>query len=204
MDTWLQQFFNWLPTGIVYYVLIGLVAFFESLVAIGLLVPGSTLCIFAGFLALHGQGRIELLIPVSVLGAFLGDLASFSLGARVGPQVLATRYMQKRLQAFRKAEIFFLEHGGKSVFFGRFFGPVRGFIPFVAGFSRMSPSLFVGFAVVSAILWGLAYPGLGYLAGASWQNVQRWSGRFSILLLVLLIVVCICVVIRRKNKAFKK
>jgi membrane protein DedA with SNARE-associated domain len=203
METWLQQLFTWLPSGNTYYLLIGLIAFLESLVAIGLLVPGSTICVFAGFLALHGQGEIVYLILVSFCGAFLGDFASFALGARVGPQILATGYMQKRLKVFRNAERFFLEHGGKSVFFGRFFGPVRGFVPFVAGFSRMSLGAFVSFAFVSAILWGLAYPGLGYLAGASWQNVQRWSGRFSLLILAALVIVCLGVVLRRRNRAFR-
>lgn len=203
METWLEQFFTWLPSGSTYYLLIGGIAFFESLVAVGLLVPGSTICVFAGFLALHGQGEIAYLVPVSICGAFLGDFASFALGARIGPQIMATGYMQKRLKAYRKAELFFLDHGGKSVFFGRFFGPVRGFVPFVAGVSRMSPGLFVSIALISAILWGLAYPGLGYLAGASWQNVQRWSGRFSLLILAALVCVCLVVVLRRRNKAFR-
>jgi membrane protein DedA with SNARE-associated domain len=203
MESWLEQFFTWLPSGQAYYLLIGSIAFLESLVAIGLIVPGSTICVFAGFLALHGQGDIFILVAVSICGAFLGDFASFALGARVGPQIMATGYMQKNLKAFRKAEQFFFEHGGKSVFFGRFFGPVRGFVPFVAGFSRMSPGLFVIIAVVSAILWGLSYPGLGYLAGASWQNVQRWSGRFSLLILAALGIVCLVVVLRRRNRAFR-
>jgi len=203
METWLQQLFTWLPSGVAYYLLIGLIAFLESLVAIGLLVPGSTICVFAGFLALHGQGEIVYLILVSICGAFLGDFASYALGARVGPQVMATSYMQKRVKAYRKAELFFIGHGGKSVFFGRFFGPVRGFVPFVAGFSQMSPGLFISIALISAILWGLAYPGLGYLAGASWQNVQRWSGRFSLLILAALVIVCLVVILRRRKRAFR-
>lgn len=203
MEPWLEDFFTWLPDGGVYYLLIGTIAMLESLVAIGLLVPGSTICVFAGFLALHGQGRIEYLVSAAMLGAFLGDFASFALGARVGPQIMATRYMRKRLKIFRKAERFFFEHGGKSVFFGRFFGPLRGFVPFVAGFSRMSPGQFLVIAVISAVMWGLAYPGLGYLAGASWQNVQRWSGRFSLLILAALIVVCLLVVMRRRKRAMR-
>ena len=108
--------------------------------------------------------------------------------------------MRRRLDTFRKAELFFIEHGGKSVFFGRFFGPVRGFIPFIAGFSQMSPAMFLIMAIISAILWGLAYPGLGYLAGASWQNVERWTGRFSLLILVALAIVILVVVLRRRLK----
>jgi len=188
MDPWLEQFFFWLPDGTGYYLLIGLIALGESLVAVGLLLPGSTLCVAAGFLALHGRGEIVPLILAAAGGAFLGDLLSFILGARAGGRILRLGFMRKRIDLVRRAEQFFGCHGGKSVFFGRFFGPVRGFIPFVAGGAGMSLVQFLGFALVSALLWGLAYPGLGYLAGASWENVERWSGRFAGLIGVVLLV----------------
>lgn len=181
MEPWLEQFFFWLPTGTPYYLLIFLVALGESLVGVGLLLPGSTICVAAGFLALHGRGDIATLIMISAIGSFLGDLASFLLGARAGGSLLRTRLLRRQKRTVQRAEIFFARHGGKSVFFGRFFGPVRGLIPFVAGGARMPLGSFLCFAIVSAMLWGLAYPGLGYVAGASWENVERWSGRLAIL-----------------------
>jgi len=199
MEDWLQQFFAWLPGGSLYYLLICLIAFGESLVAIGLLLPGSTLCIFAGFLALHGKGDILMLIGWSALGAFAGDLLSYLLGARFAGAMMQSRLLRNRLDLVRKAEIFFAAHGGKSVFFGRFFGPVRGFIPFVAGGAGMQPGNFLGYASISAILWGLAYPGIGYLAGVSWQNVQKWSGRFSLLILLTLTLTVLCIYWRKKK-----
>jgi len=200
MGTSLHQFFAWLPEGALYYLIIALIACGESLVGIGLLLPGSTLCVFAGFLALHGQGEISLLIITASIGAFAGDLISYLLGARIGSGLLKTSFMKKRLATFRQAELFFARHGGKSVFLGRFFGPVRGFVPFVAGCAMMRPGAFCIIAAISAALWGLAYPGLGYLAGASWQNVQRWSGRFSLLMVAVLASVVISVLVRRRLK----
>lgn len=198
METWLQHFFELLPSGASYYVLIGLIAFGESLVAVGLLLPGSTLCVFAGFLALHGKGDISTLIMVAAIGAFSGDFLSYLFGARFGGSLMKSRFLAKRIDLVRRAEIFFAEHGGKSVFFGRFFGPIRGFIPFVAGGASMRPGPFLGYATVSAILWGLAYPGIGYLAGVSWQNVQRWTGRFSIIIALLLAATIVFVWLRKR------
>jgi undecaprenyl-diphosphatase len=86
----------------------------------------------------------------------------------------------------RKSEVFFADHGGKSVFLGRFIGLIRPFIPFVAGQARMAPLLFTFYAVISGILWGLAYPGLGYFFGASWHLVELWAGRFSYFLAALI------------------
>ncbi|PNU19186.1 hypothetical protein C2E25_13645 [Geothermobacter hydrogeniphilus] len=199
MEAWLQNFFTYLPDGALYYLLIGLIAFCESLVAIGLLLPGSTLCVFAGFLALHGKGDILALVGVAATGAFGGDLLSYLLGARFAGPMLKSRLLANRLGLVRKSEIFFAAHGGKSVFFGRFFGPVRGFIPFVAGGAGMRPALFTGYSMVSAILWGLAYPGVGYLAGISWQNVQLWTGRFSLLILAALSLTVVWIWLRNRK-----
>ena len=198
MEEWLQNLFQLLPDGIVYYSAIAIVAFLESLVAAGVIIPGSSLIVFTGFLALHVRGEIGAIISVAVIGAFLGDMFSFWLGARFGEQLLFTKLFQKRKKLLRQAEKFFIEHGGKSVFFGRFVGPVRGFIPFVAGSARMNPKTFTGYAIVSAILWGLAYPGLGYLAGYSWANVETWTTRIGLLIALLVITAFFIIVIRRR------
>jgi undecaprenyl-diphosphatase len=198
MEAWLQNMMNYLPDGGVYYTAIGFIALFESLVAAGIILPGSTLIVFAGFLALHGRGDIGLVIGVATFGAFWGDMLSYWLGGRYGETLLTTRLFRREHRVLEKAAHFFAAHGGKSVFFGRFVGPIRGFVPFVAGCARMPPRLFTGYAIVSAILWGLAYPGLGYLAGVSWQNVRDWSGRFSLLILLLLAVTVLIIMRRRR------
>ncbi len=190
MEGWLHDLFFWLPEGWTYYTLLFIVAFLESLILAGLIVPGSVITVFAGFLALHGKGDIAIVMAASAFGAVGGDLFSYVLGARFGPILLKRRWMRRRLDLVRKAEIFFAEHGGKSIFLGRFIGPLRGFLPFIAGSARMSPAAFALFAVTSGILWGIVYPGIGYLGGASWQRVQVLTGRLSLIiaLLVLLVV----------------
>jgi membrane protein DedA with SNARE-associated domain len=188
MEEWLQHLFEWLPEGSTYYLLLGSIAFLESIIGLGLLVPGSVIVVFAGFLVVHGKGEMLHVMAAAALGAYLGDLLSYWLGARAGMGLLRIGPLKRRLDLVRKAEIFFVSHGGKSIFFGRFVGPLRGFIPFVGGCTRMPWRDFHFFAVISALLWGLAYPGLGYLGGASWQRVQVLTGRFSLLIGALLVL----------------
>jgi len=185
MDLWLQDILGWLPSGGAYYLLVGLISFLESLAGVGILVPGSVLIVLAGFLAAHGQGEYLLLVAVSALGAICGDLFSYWLGARLGEVLRQKKFFRRRLQLLQKSELYFAGHGGKSVFIGRFVGFLRPFIPFVAGSTRMSPVSFTLYALVSGVLWGVAYPGLGYFFGASWKLVQIWTGRFSLFIALI-------------------
>lgn len=188
METWLRDIFAWLPTGAPYYSILGLIALFESLAVVGIFIPGSVLIVFAGFLAAHGQGELLPLVAVCAFGSLCGDLGSYYLGARLGSRLRQHRLFRKRQTLLNKAQQFFAAHGGKSVLAGRFVGFLRPFIPFVAGSAHMPPLAFSLWALVGAVLWGIAYPGLGYLFAASWQLVEIWTGRFSLLILVLILL----------------
>ncbi|MDY6847527.1 MAG: VTT domain-containing protein [Geoalkalibacter sp.] len=191
MDPWIETTISWLPSGVPYYLLLGLISLLESLAIVGIFVPGSVLIVMAGFLAAHGQGMIAPIMIFSALGAIIGDLTSFWLGARFGSTVLQRPTMIRRQHLVIRARRFFLDHGGKSVFFGRFLGFLRPFIPLIAGSTHMAPLRFVIYAVISGILWGLVYPGLGYFFAASWRHVQLWSGRFSLILVFLLVLLIV-------------
>ncbi len=197
METWLQQFIGFLPDGGSYLLLLFLIALAESLPMIGLLVPGSTLIVLAGFLALHGKGSLLLLGVVTMGGAFLGDLFSFWLGSYYGAKLLKLRIFQKHHRLIKRSEQFFVDHGGKSIFFARFLGPIRGITPFIAGLSGMVTRPFYLYALISAILWGICYPGLGYLGGSSWQHAQSLSARFGLVIFALLLVIILHHWIRR-------
>ena len=127
-------------------------------------------------------------MAAAAVGALLGDLISYWLGARFCIHLWQWRLLKKRQSLLHMTELFFIEHGGKSVFFGRFLGPIRGLVPFVAGASQMRPVLFSYYAIVSGILWGISYPGLGYLGGTSWQRAETLTGRLGLLMLLALIV----------------
>jgi undecaprenyl-diphosphatase len=198
MEQWLQDIFNFLPGGIFFIATVSLIAFFEALVGIGLIMPGSVLTVFSGWLAFHGKAPMTAVMAAAALGAVLGDLLSYWLGARLGGYLWKWRLLKKRQDLLRLAEFFFLEHGGKGVFFGRFLGPIRGLVPFVAGASHMRPATFTGYAVISGILWGISYPGLGYLGGTSWQRAETLAGRLGLLMLLAFIVTLLVTWLRRR------
>lgn len=189
MTEWLQELLVWLPSGGNYYLLIFFIAFAESLAVIGLIVPGSSLILISGFLVVAGKGHFGNLVTVAILGAFLGDLLSFWLGKYYGSRILRMRMLRRRRAMVRFAQAFFVSHGGKSLFFARFLGPIRGITPFIAGVSGFRGATAFVYIAISAILWGICYPGLGYLGGSSLQQAQDFGTHFGLAIIVLLIAV---------------
>ncbi len=200
MDAWLKEFVEFLPTGSNYYLLLLLIAFSESLPMIGLMVPGSTLIVLAGFLAFHSKGLFLPILFCTAFGALLGDLLSYWLGGHFGSKMLTLKSFRKHRRLIQQSERFFCDHGGKSIFFARFLGPIRGITPFIAGLSRMAGRPFCIYALISSILWGISYPGLGYLGGASWKQAESLSTRFGLLILLALVISIIHYWLRRSLK----
>lgn len=179
MESWLQQIIALTPSGNVFVAIIGGVALLEGIAGLGLIFPGAIITVFSGFLAYHGQGDITAIMLAAGIGATIGDIVSYVIGARFGSQLWGRGLFRKHMSLVRKAELFFFHHGGKSIFFGRFVGPLRGLVPFIAGAARMRPLPLAGWALTSGLLWGIAYPGLGYLGGSSWELARDLSGGFG-------------------------
>lgn len=198
MEQWLQGIFNLLPGGGLFVSAVFLIAFLEALVGIGLIMPGSVLTVFSGWLAFQGKAPIGAVMAAAACGALLGDLLSYWLGARFGIHLWHWGLMKKRQRLLRLTEIFFLEHGGKGVFFGRFLGPIRGLVPFVAGAGQMRPLSFTVYSIVSGILWGISYPGIGYLGGTSWQQAETLTGRLALLLALAFFTTLLLTFLRHK------
>lgn len=172
------------------YLVVFLAAFLESSAFMGLLVPGESVVVVAGFLAFQGTLDLGNCLWAVILGAVLGDSAGFGLGNALG-----RRYFEKhrRLLLLKEKHIrvvdgYFERHGGKTVFFGRFIGLLRAMAPFVAGMSRMPYRRFAPYNIAGGVLWSLAFTLLGYFFGQSWQIVEKWSGRAGAFLLFLLLV----------------
>jgi membrane protein DedA with SNARE-associated domain len=128
-------------------------AFGESFAFLSLLFPGTTVLIAAGTLLQTGTLPLVPVVIGAVAGATLGDSISFWIGARFGG-VIARVWPFSRNPTLLPAGIrFFERHGGKSVFIGRFFGPVRAVIPLAAGIMRMPRGRFWAANLGSAIVW---------------------------------------------------
>ena len=160
--------------------LIFLVCFGESFAVISLFVPGTAILTACGGLVPSGTLSFWPLLLGAISGAILGDGASFWLGRHFGRQLLRLWPLSRYPEQVARGESFFRKHGGKSVFIGRFFGPVRAIIPLTAGLAQMPPRRFWLANVTSALVWAPlvmlpgALIGTGFLLSA--RPAVPWEG----------------------------
>jgi undecaprenyl-diphosphatase len=172
-------------------------ALLESVAVIGTVIPGSSVVVAAGVLV-----GLQALDPwwvagVAVIGATLGDGFSYWLGHRYHDALRGLWPLKTHPGLLAGGQAYFAEHGGKSVFLGRFLGPVRAIVPVVAGMSGMPMLRFTMVNVLSAIAWSAAHLLPGALFGASLQLAGAVSSRLLILLAGVVAVAWLCTVLLR-------
>lgn len=178
------------------YWVVGLVALLESVVVVGFVMPGALVVVLAGFLAAKGVVDVGGIVLFAAVGAVIGDVVSYYLGRRGATFFKeGNRLLTPRLLA--RGETFLKNHGDKGIFLGRFLGPIRPLVPFVAGMFNMSKVRFLIWNILSAIVWAGLYALLGFFFGHAWQVIAIWSTRAVIFLLAILIVLFVIYLIRR-------
>jgi len=173
--------------GVFGYWVIFLASLLESIAFVGIFIPGSIFVVFGGFLASKGYLNFEDLVWFVAAGAIIGDGLSYYLGTK-GARFFRPENRFLKISHLERGKRFFKRHGNKSVFWGRFVGPIRPIIPFVAGLSGMSRKAFLFWNVTSAFVWSVAFLLIGYFFGNALVVIETWVSRSSLFIIVLAIV----------------
>lgn len=177
-------------------------AFIESAPFVGVFIPGATLISIGGFLASQGYLSTWDIIIFATLGAIIGDFFSYSLGRWGGSWI--KNKQKNNSSMISHGEVFFRRHGNKSIFLGRFFGPVRAIIPFIAGLSKMRRKPFIFWNILSAIGWANLNVFLGYFSGTLVVKIFKgWSSGLTLILIMVLVIATIYWTIKKKNQTLK-
>lgn len=189
---WLQQH----PLSALLFVF--LTAFSESLLIVGLIMPGAAFMIGFGALIALGALPAGPAVLAAILGAITGDSLSYWLGGHY-KQTLKNRWPFSAYPGLiERGENFFHRHGGKSVMLGRFIGPLRPIVPAIAGMLAMPRSRFLLVNIISACIWAPLYLLPGYLFGLSVNLASEFAGRFLLLLALIACVIWFIVFILRQ------
>ena len=130
---------------------------------VGLFIPGLVAMGIIGGLVTTGVLKLMPTMMWAIAGAIFGDGISYWLGRHFKHHLPHYWPFSRFPKWLTRGKDFFIRHGGKSIIVGRFVGPVRPFIPVVAGMMAMSPRQFLMANVISAVIWAPLYmlPGCG-------------------------------------------
>lgn len=173
--------------------IIFLVSLSESLVIVGLLVPGTVIMFGVGALVAAGALELWPTLVLAAAGAVAGDGMSYWLGYHYHDRLRQWWPFNRHPELLRRGEEFFHRHGGKSVLLGRFVGPVRPVIPVVAGMLNMPPRRFLVVNVLSALGWAPGYILPGVVFGASLGLASAVASRLAVIVVLLLLILWITV-----------
>ena len=154
---------------------VGVIAFMESTIVIGILFPATPFLLLIGGLVGSGAISPAPVLVAAVIGAVAGDALGYYLGRRAGPGLLRTRLLASHRSAVAQARLFFRRYGFGAIFLGRFFGPVRCTVPLAAGLMRMNGRRFQLANVLWALVWAPGMIAPGYLAARSLAEVGEMS-----------------------------
>jgi membrane-associated protein len=179
--------------GTLTYGILFAIIFAETGLVVTPFLPGDSLLFAAGALAATPALSLEILVPILVLAAVIGDAVNYAVGRRLARTFLDdvpdTGWIHKvvKREHVIRAHDFFERHGGKAVVLARFVPIVRTFVPFVAGGANMTYRVFAIYNVTGAILWVGICAGAGYLFG----NIPVVKENFE---LVVVVIVAISVI----------
>ncbi|WP_084169096.1 DedA family protein [Brevundimonas aveniformis] len=170
--------------------ILGLITFGESMVLIGAFFPATALMLIAGGLAAEGSVSIVEVLLWCVAGAFLGDAVSYWLGRKLGPAAWRSRLLRNQRRLAARSRLFFRRWGVLSIYLCRFMGPVRAFVPLIAGITGMPHLKFQLANFGSAAVWVPIMLAPGYLGGLGlqWLNQYEHGLEYGMAILAVLIV----------------
>ncbi len=186
---YIQPLIEWLRTHPEWAsIIVFFISFLESLAIVGSIVPGSIMMTMVGILAGTGVIGLKSCLSAAIIGAIAGDGGSYFLGYYFSDRLALLWPFSRYPNWLAYGKNYFEHHGGKSVFLGRFVGPLRSIIPVIAGMMKMGHLHFFVANTFSAIGWSLLYLGPGILVGAASSSLstQTATKLFLVIIAILL------------------
>lgn len=194
--------FEWL--GPWSYVLLFMIIFMETGLVIFPWLPGESLIFLtASFIAFHPVLKIEIVIPVFFLAAFIGDTVNYFIGRSLS----RWQWLAKRVNGpgMVKAHQLLEKHGIKTIAFGRFVPLIRTFVPLIAGTMHFDFRRFMVGNLLGVIVWVLLASVVGYYFG----SIPFVKEHFSLIILIfvaaaLLVIATLALIRHIRRKILKR
>jgi membrane protein DedA with SNARE-associated domain len=167
-------------------------------------IPADTLMVLAGSQFAGDVRHAILVIGASSLAVFIGSSILFLIMHQGGRPLLVKygHYLHLSESHLESMEVWFVRYGRWTIIVARLIPGLRIVATVIAGISGMSYADYVPAAIIAALVWSIAYYGLGALLGHELPIVRvavvhlvlrspRWAVEL-VSVLVLLAVVAAC------------
>jgi membrane protein DedA with SNARE-associated domain len=157
------------------YLIAGGLAFAEAALLVGMVLPGETALLVAGYFCHEHVLLLPVMIVVAIGCAILGDSVGFELGRRIGPPLRRSRAGLRVGEArWNQVDGFLHRHGGKAVLAARLTAVLRALVPSMAGMSRMPYRTFFAWNAVGGVIWATSCVLLGYAFASALHRVEEY------------------------------
>ena len=184
---WLQPFFSTFG-----YLIVPVAMALESGAFTGIVVPGDVILAIGGVYAAQGDLALPLVIGSAWFGALVGSTTGYLLGRRYGESFVQRLPLLSRFEdRIEDVKSSIERNAGKTIVMGRFVTGAGGFIPFVAGTSRVRPRTFFLYTIPTLLVWTTGLSLVGFFVGNNVETIDRilatigWVGLGIVALLVV-------------------
>jgi membrane protein DedA with SNARE-associated domain len=188
-------------TGSWLYIIAAVLAFAEAAILLGMLVPGETALLVAGYFCHQGVLDLRVMIPVAIIAAVAGDSVGYEFGRKFGPRLRTSRLgLRVGETRWQTADAFVHRHGGKAVLLGRMTAVLRALTPSVAGMSGLRYRTFFMWNAIGGVLWATACIVLGYAFASALATVGQYATWAPIAVLAVFIAGAIGLHLLRRRR----
>ncbi|GAA0540584.1 hypothetical protein GCM10010172_22330 [Paractinoplanes ferrugineus] len=183
---------------------VGLLVALENLIPP---IPSEIVLSLAGYLAAEGRVGLILVLITATAGSVAGALLLYWLGRGLGEDRLR-RWLDRiplvDAQDLDKADRWFEKHEKSAVLVGRCAPVVRSLVSIPAGANRMPIGQFLVFTAIGSGIWNSLFIMGGYLLGARWQNIEKYSHFFDYAVGAFFVGAVIWWVVKKRRAAAPK
>ena len=183
------------------YLIAGGLAFAEAAILVGMVLPGETALLVAGYFCHEGVLNVAVMLPLAIVAAITGDSVGYAFGRRFGPPLRASKpggWVGE--QRWNRVDEFLNRHGGKAVLIGRLTALLRALVPSMSGMARMRYRTFLIWNAVGGVLWAGACVWLGYAFAASLHKIEKYATWAPIPVVVVVVGGWVVLDVRRKRR----
>ncbi|MEL1266099.1 bifunctional DedA family/phosphatase PAP2 family protein [Pseudoxanthomonas putridarboris] len=191
-SSWFDTLLAWISAHpIAAGLVIFAIAFCDAVIILGAIVPALPLLFAVGVLIGLGEISGPYALLCAALGALIGDATSYWIGHRWGPRLRQAWPFSKYPQLLDRGETLFRRNALKSILVARYVGPIRPFVPAVAGMLRMPLRRYFLASGLASASWAALFLLPGWVFGHAYDAVAAVAGRLGLVLGLLLLVLAV-------------